>query len=212
MLLAIPVHSSTPQIERLATDLKKRAGSLRDHVVRIISDRQDEPLAYMLADELADHCRKITTETLLPLATPRNQILLANHTFLAAIRFLDSYQYGPDEVKDAPLLYLSPDYRPASANWVNELQAEYFLKNSPTVMGRTLTKGGKKDKDYQRVTVGPVIFGRNFSAQAPLLHFLDAKQHWRVRMQHEIAQGLVETKQIGIGQNSLLKPMPAVKV
>lgn len=216
MLLCIPASSLTPQIDTLAANLKRR-GPYPEHSLRIITAREDEELGYRIGDELSDSFRKVTTETLAPVPKPRNPVLLANHMLKAAVAFLESYKYAPDEVQDAPMLYFHPGYRPTQQGWLNELQAEFFLKGAPPAMGRTMTLGIRTDRNVKnpntrRVTVGPVIFGRKCLGRIPTIGFLDDKEHWRSRMVHELASGMVETKQIGAGGKSLLREMPPAKV
>jgi hypothetical protein len=225
MLLVLAVHRSTPNIEKLAADLKRRGG-YPEHTLRIISSREDEELAYRIGDELADSFPKgrATTETL-PALTPRffqlpapvQQTFLANAMFKKAMAFLEGYQYGPDEVPEAPMLYFHPLYRPTQQGWLNDLQSEFFLKGAPPVMARFEMIGLRTDRNVKnpnvrQVTVGPVIFGRKCLGNLPLLGYLDDKEHWRSRMVHELASGAVATKAIGGGKNSLLKEMLNVKV
>lgn len=216
MLLVIPASSLTPQIDTLAKALKAR-GPYPEHSLRVITSREDEELGYRIGDELSDSFRKVTTETLAPVPKPRNPVLLANHMLMAAVRFLEGYKYAEDEVQDAPMLYFHPGYRPAQQGWLNDLQAEFFLKGAPPMMGRTQTFGIRTDKNVKnpntrRVTVGPVIFGRKCLDRIPLLNYLDDKEHWRSRMVHELASGMTETKQIGAGGKSLLREMPPARI
>ena len=108
------------------------------------------------------------------------------------------------------MLYFDPTYRPAAVNWVDQLQAEFYLKDSPAVMAKTLTEG--KGETFVRSTVGPVVIGRKFLKDCTLIDYLDDRQHWRVRMCHELAKDCKETAQIGWGQKSLLKPSKKLNV
>ncbi len=207
MILALPIHNSVPGIDSIADDLKKK-GSLKDHVLRVFSTKEDEDLAFKIADALSDHFKKVSTQTL-PVA-PRNANALANDMFFAAFQWQKGYKPDADEVKEPPMLYLDPGYRPTAPNWVDQIQSEFYLKDSPAVLARTLTEG--KGETYVRTTVGPVVIGRKFIETCTLIHFLDDKQHWRKRMVHELALDCKETTQIGNGNKSLLKPGKAVKV
>lgn len=207
MIIALPVHRSTPGIETIANDFKKK-GSLKDHSLRVISTRADEDLAFNIADALADHFRSVTTQTL---ATgPRNGTKLANDMFFAAFKWHFGYKPGEGEIQDPPMMYFDPTYRPVAVNWVDQIQAEFYLKDSPAVLARTLTEG--RGTTFSRTTVGPVVIGRKFLRDCTLIDFLGDREHWRVRMRHELAKDCVETLQIGHGNKSLLKPVKKVTV
>lgn len=207
MIIALPIHKSTPGVDQIASDFKKK-GTLKDHTLRVISTRADEDLAFSIADELSDHFRAVTTQTL---ATgPRNGTKLANDMFFAAFKWHFNYKPGDGEITDPPMMYFDPTYRPAAINWVDQLQAEFYLKDSPAVLARTLTEG--KGTTFARTTVGPVIIGRKFLRDCTLIDFLGDQEHWRVRMRHELAKDCAETLQIGGGHKSLLKPTKSAKV
>lgn len=207
MLIAIPIHNTTPGLDSLAMDLKKK-GTLKDHVLRVISTREDENLAFEIADALSDHFRAVTIQTLVP--AKRNGNKLANDMFLAAFKWQFGYKPAAGEIADQPMMYFDPTYRPAAPNWVDQIQAEFYLHDSPAVMARTSTEG--KGTTFSRTTVGPVVIGRKFLRDCTLIDFLDDREHWRQRMRHELAKDCKETVQIGNGQKSLLKPARLAKV
>lgn len=205
MLIFLPIHNSTPGLDTLAKALISK-GSLPDHRLRIASTRDDEPLAFEIGDALSDLFKHVSTVTLPPLK--RNAALLSNDMLKSALKWLREFQPEAGDVPDQPLLYMDPTFRPSERNWADNLQSEYFLKNAPPVMCRTESSG--TGVQFRRKTIGPVIFGRKF--HPPLLDFLDHTEHWRDRLVHEIAAVAVETRQIGAGGKSLLKPRPVTKV
>lgn len=208
MIVICPISTKSPGIEKFAADLKKK-GSLPEHILHLVSLRggEDEDMAYKIGDELAGSFQRVTTETVLPNpAKGQSGLAWANQMFVTAMRFFEGYEYRPNEVPEAPMLFLPTNFRPVTNGWLNDLQSEFFLKGAPPAMGRTTTSG----KD--RVTVGPVIFGRKCIGKLPTINTLDGKTHWRDWMKFEIAAGFHETKAIGPGSKSLLKEMPSVKV
>ena len=131
-------------------------------------------------------------------------IKLANDMFLAAFKWHFKFKPESDEVSDPPMMYFDPTYRPSAMNWVDQIQAEFYLKDSPAVLAKTLTEG--KGPTFSRTTVGPVVIGRKFLRDCTLIDYLDDREHWRIRMRHELAKDCQETQQIGNSQKSLLKP------
>lgn len=206
MLISLPVHNSTPGIASFADDIKRK-GSLQDHSIRIFSTREDGDLAFQIADSLSDHFRSVTTQTLPP--AKRNGIKLANDMFLAAFKWQFNYKPAEGEIKDPPMLYLDPTYRPVANNWVDQLQAEFYLRDAPAVMARVMVDGGVSDKQV-KTTLGPVILGSKFLRDCTLVDFLDDREHWRTRMWRELVRDCHNTLQIGHGSKSLLKPTKKV--
>lgn len=214
MLLVIPCFRSTPNIEKIAEDLKRR-GSYPEHDLLVISHRQDEELAYQIADTLKDSFNKVSTESLEGKYLTANH--LANAMLSAAMRFYKAYKPDPVHPADAPMMYFHSLFRPVRVGWLNEIQAEFYLKGAPAVFGRSQlldirTDRNQKIENPRRITVGPLVFGRKCLDKLPLLNFLDEKQHWRERMIFELAAGMTETKQIGPGGKSLLREMQPAKI
>lgn len=207
MLIFLPIHSSVPGLETLAKDILRK-GALKDHHLRICSTREDEEIAYLIGDAIQDGFKSVTTVTLAATPKPRNPVKLANDMFFAAVQYLYKHVPEPGQPEDVPMLYLTTDARPTTRNWADMLQAEFYLKNAPPVMARTVSSGS--GNTFKRLTEGPVILGSKF--RSTMLDFLDDREHWRQRMCHELAQNLVETRQIGSGAKSLLKQVKLDKV
>lgn len=206
VIIFLPVHASTPGIDRLVDDFKKK-GSNPAHSLHIISTRDDEDLAFSIGDALSEHFHDVSTQAL---AVPdKNLIKLANAMFFAAVKAYRGHKPAEDQVADQPMIYLDSTYRPTEKLVFDRLQSEFFLKGSPSVMARTETTG--TGTAFKRVTVGPVILGRKFLESTILIDHLDDKTHWRERMCHELAEHCTETRQIGRGQQSLLKQGNFVK-
>lgn len=199
MLIFAPIHSAVPSMTTFAADLKRR-GKLTDHTLRLCSRKEDEELCYELGDQLSDHFLKVSTQTLPE--KKRSAIQLSNEMFSAMFMFLRSYQAAPGELQNPPCLFMDPGYRPASSGWVDAVQAEFFLKQSPASLGRTLP--GKEPKS--RVYVGPVLFAKKFAGDLETLGLLDDRTPWRERLQWLLAKDSVETKLIGAGSKSVIKP------
>jgi hypothetical protein len=184
-------------IETVAADFMRK-GKLEAHHLRVVSRREDEELAFKIASAMSDHFLKVTTHTLAE--RKRSAIGLGNDMFRAAFQFLRDHRSALGELQDPPLLYFDPSYRPSSNGWVDTLQAEFYLRQSPLSMGRTLP--GKEPKS--RVYVGPVLFSRAF-ADTEALNLLDEAFPWRERLQWLLAKDSVETKLIGPGNKSVIR-------
>lgn len=207
MLIFLPIHRSTPGIERLVEDFKKK-GSHPAHSLQIVCTREDEDLAFSIGDALSEHFHDVRT---LALPVPdKNLVKLGNAMFFAAVRAYRGHEPAEDQVSEQPMIYMDPTYRPQDKLVFDRIQAEFFLKGAPPVMARTESSGSKDT--FKRVTVGPVILGRKFLETTILIDHLDDKTHWRERMCHELAEHCTETKQIGRGNQSLLKQGQFVKV
>lgn len=197
MIIIIPVHAAVPKIETLAPDILKK-GKLDNHVLHLISRKCDEELCRTMGEQLSDNFLKVTTRTLPDKV--RTAIGLGNDMFRAAFEYRWRYVSGPDEYPDQPALYFSPDYRPMEHNWLDRLQAEFFLKQAVT-MGKTLP--GKEPKS--RVYEGPVVFGSEFVKNPEPLEFLTDAAIWRERLAWHLLKGSVETKLIGTGKSTVIR-------
>lgn len=204
MLVLLPVHPTTPNLDTLVKDIQRK-GKLENHVLRLVSRKEDEGLAFTIGEQLADTFLKVTTQSLPE--RKRNAIELGNDLFRAAYDFVRDYKSGPNEFPDHPLLFLSPNYRPSCGNWLDSLQAEFFLKQA-TVLGRTTT--GPQPKS--RLLTGPVVFGKKFTESNPeMLDLLEPTTIWRERLVWQLMKGSVETKLIGSGSKSVLRKIPDAK-
>jgi hypothetical protein len=197
MICIVPVHSAVPRIETFAADLLKK-GKQDNHILHLVTRKCDEELCQSIGDQLSENFRKVTY-TVLP-EKARTAVGLGNDMFKAAFEYRWRYVSSPDEIHDHPVIFMSPDYRPSNHDWLNDLQAEFFLKQAVT-MGRTLPGKAPKSRVYE----GPVLFGSEFIKNAEPLEFLNDADIWRVRLCWHLAKGSVETKLIGQGNKSVVR-------
>ncbi len=205
MIFCTPFNSKAPfDYADYAAILLKR-GPQTDHHHLILSSKDDEDQAFRLGSELSDLFGK-SFFLALPEA-PRNGISLANDLFVAAVRFTQNFKTGSKEVPDPPLLYMDPGYRPTKPRWLDDLQAEYYVRQAKTVFG-----SGKKDTEGAVVFTGPLVISKTFGTKSALLDYLQPTKHWREALKWELNKDYHITPSIGMTNDKvhILQPRKIV--
>lgn len=195
MILALPYHPLAPvDFKQVVSDVKRLAGN-RHHTVLLLSRPEDEQqgLDYVmtLSKHFGDHYHGV-------LATSGvNLIDTANLFFKTAMRFLARYERQDYDPEDVPLLYLDPNWKPKSKNWLGTLQSEWFERGKPDVMGHTQ---GSDPPIFQ----GGVVVGPKFASRSTLLNYLSPQAHWRSFLSGELLQNHALTDLIGTSDDAVL--------
>lgn len=204
MILGVPYHPAITDYKTLISDLRKR-GQLLNHSLVVICHPDHEAEAYGLGTELSDMFQRSANSVVA--SSERRKFGLSNDFFRAAVRYVESYKSKAGELEDPAILYLDPTYRPARSNWMDSIQAEYYLNNAPKVFGKS-----KTDDDGAKIFQGPLVISKNYYKSSGLINFMPENTQWREYLKWELTKNSVETNLIGNGsQDSVLKPLPSKK-
>jgi hypothetical protein len=197
MILATPFHPALPvDYEGLALHLRRK-GTNAGHALVVLCRREHEDKAFEFGHGLSALFHRQFIHTLPDLSG--NGIQVANRFLLAALEFLRSYVPGSGEIPDPALLLFDPTWRPQANRWLDELQADYYLRGARDVMA--CFEGSDPP-----VTAGPVVFGRDFVTRCTLLDFLPADTHWRHYLAWEMFNLGVKTDAIGRKEPAFIRP------
>lgn len=203
MILATPFHPSFTDYADYAKILTKR-GPLLNHIHLVVTTKHHQDAAYDFGEEVSGLFLR-SFNVVLP-ELDRTRIGTANDMLRSALRFATNYQHGTEEIPDPALLYNDPSYRPAKSGWLDTIQAEYYLKNAPTVFGDS-----SKAEDGSKIFKGPVVFAKDFPKKSGLLDFVPSTVHWRIHLRWELANLGVDTKLIGVDRDAILRLKAAPK-
>ena len=205
MILCIPYHPRITDYAKFSHALRK-LGTNPSHSLMVISTREHEEAAFEFQMALVDGFLSAKSVVLpdLPRETPLN---ITNRLFLGAMKALDEHVPGPSEHPKPVMLYFDPTWRPFTNRWLDDLQAEFYLKGAPLVVAKFDVKD-----DGLPVSTGPVLFSKGFPKHSKLMPFLiDSGQHWRNYLAWELVNSSVKTDTIGRNKAASIRPAPIEK-
>ena len=203
MIISLAFIPGLTDYKALAADLKKR-GNLSNHVLLVISEPEHEEEAYQFGTDIADLFFRSVFKALPP--AERRKAQLANDLFRASVRFVQTYKHGEGEVPEPALLYFDPTYRPVKTGWLDAIQSEYYLMQAPAIFGTAST-----DDEGAKIFNGPLVISKEYGTASGLLDFIPENAHWRTHLRWELTKNSRETRLIGQGSESVLKPLPQKK-
>ena len=206
MILCIPYHPKITDFTKFGAALRK-LGTNPSHSLMVVSTREHEEDAFEFLMGLKDGYLAAKT-VVIPDAAGEPATRLLNRFFVAAMTALAGHVPGPSEHPKTVMLYFDATWRPFTNRWLDDLQAEYYLRGAPRVFGRFEDRG----EGFAPLSAGPVAFAKDFPARSKLLDFvIDSGRHWREYLAWELVNSSVKTDTIGRIKAASIRPAPIEK-
>lgn len=201
MILAVPYNPTLPKgYAKLVADLN-RNGRHPNHALFVVSQEVHQDEAFEFAMKVKDQFGRYFAVTVPTQDT--GMIWTSNRMFLAAMDALKSYIPTPEEMQEPVMLYFDPTWKITRPRWLDDFQAEYYIRGAPVTFGNFRVKGEKARIE------GPVAINSRFLKITKLIDFLPRDLHWREFLAWEIVNNGLQSEAFGRISPAYIKPANA---
>lgn len=192
MIVTIPFVANAYPYQALAEKIRT-FGPYSSHALHVVAQAGESEEATDFFDSIKD---SFLVSGLFYLdESERRGTQLANAVFLRAAEAAHRHQTINGEAVNAPWMFYDPNQAPASKEWADNVQVEWF-KSGKRVIG-TPVKHPNEIVQSSGISVeidggfrfnGSIVLAKDFYETSALIGHSQSEIHWRERLRYELAE------------------------